>query len=362
MRPDLSWHPANDISHWSRPWFCLTLNDGSMKTKVYSTADAFDALAAHWNSLLQASAADTPFLTREWQTAFWRALGEGDLRIVAAYADDGKLIGIGPLYSVPGGHKTELRFIGGVDPSDYLDFIIVRGREADAGAAILDALAADPDWQIIDLYNIPEDSPTRTWLTPAAAVRGWTVSDERQTVTPKVMLNGSFDEYVASLDKRERHELRRKLRRAAAIEGLRWYLVDGEFASELEPEVDAFLDLMIRSRPDKADFMTPRMRSFFYEAVRAAHRGRWLQLAFLEIEGRKVATYLSFDYGDRLMVYNSGYEPDSPFSPGIVLIARLIERAVQHGKHIVDFMRGDEEYKYRLGAKDAWVHRIRVVR
>ncbi len=335
-----------------------------MKISIHTTASVFDSLSSEWNVLLHASQADTPFLTHEWQVACWRTLGEGALKVGEARDDVGTLIGVAPLFCAEIEGYRSLRFVGSVDPSDYLDFIIARGREADVGALIVDALAADRDWDRMDLYNIPQASPTRAWLVQAAAARGWQVTDERQVASPVLALPGSFEAYIAGLGKRERHEMRRKLRRAEAMDGLRWYLVDGEFASELEPEVEAFLDLMARSRADKEAFMTPQIRRFFHEGVRAAHRGGWLQLAFLEVEGRKAATYLSFDYDDRLMIYNSGYEPDDlqAVSPGIVLIARLIEHAIEQGKRIVDFMRGDEEYKYHLGAKDTWVHHISVAR
>lgn len=335
-----------------------------MRIATHTTDAVFDSLASEWNALLHASTADTPFLTLEWQAAFWHTLGEGALQVIETRDAAGALLGLAPLYRVERDGRRLLRFIGGVDPSDYLDFIITCGREADVGAAMLDALAADPEWDVLDLYNVPETSPTRVWLPSIAAARGWTLTDERQVVSPLLPLPDSFEAYLESLDSKERREMRRKLRRADATEGLRWYIVDGEFASELEPEVDAFLDLMVRSRIDKADFMTPRMRQFFYAGVRAAHRGGWLQLAFLEIEGRKAATYLSFDYGDRLMIYNSGYEPTAflALSPGIVLIARLIQQAIQKRKHAVDFMRGAEDYKYRLGARDTWIHHLRVER
>jgi CelD/BcsL family acetyltransferase involved in cellulose biosynthesis len=39
-------------------------------------------------------------------------------------------------------------------------------------------------------------------------------------------------------------------------------------------------------------------------------------------------------------------------SAGIVLVARMIEDAVGRGYTEFDFLRGDEQYKYRLGAKD----------
>ena len=335
-----------------------------MRVTIRTTAAAFETLAAEWNLLLRDSVADTPFLTVEWQTAYWRALGGEALKIVEVRNAGGALAGLAPLFLAEAPGQRSLRLVGGIDPSDYLDLILAPGREAELGSALIGALAAEDDWDRLDLYNVPEASPTRTWLAEAAASRDWGYLDERQVVSPILQLPGSFDGYVAGLGKRDRHELRRKLRRADAMEGLRWYVVDGEYASELEPEVDAFLDLMARSHPDKADFMTPKMRGFFYEAVRAAHRGRWLQLAFLEVEGRKAATYLSFDYGDRLMIYNSGYDPDTSggFSPGIVLLARLIEQAIQEGKRAVDFMRGGEEYKYRLGAKDTWVHCLSVGR
>jgi CelD/BcsL family acetyltransferase involved in cellulose biosynthesis len=335
-----------------------------MKLTVHHTEAVFDSLAPEWNALLHASAADTPFLTLEWQMAYWRTLGEGTLQVVEAREENGTLAGVAPLYLATVNGKRSLRFIGGVDPSDYLDLILAPGREAAIGAQVFELLAANGGWDRIDFYNVPETSPTRMWLPQAAAAHSWTLVDEQQVVSPRLPLPDSFDAYIEGLDKRERHEMRRKLRRAEAVEGLRWYLVDSEFASELEPEVDAFLDLMIRSRADKSEFMTPNMRRFFYEGVRAAHRGGWLQLAFLEIEGRKAATYLSFDYGDRLMIYNSGYEPDAflTLSPGIVLIARLIEQAIQQGRRLVDFMRGDEEYKYRLGAKNTWIHHLSVKR
>jgi len=335
-----------------------------MNTTTRTTDAVFNTLASEWNAVLRASRADTPFLTVEWQSAVWRVLGEGTLDVIEVREDDGTLIGVAPLYRVEVEGKRWLRLIGGIDPSDYLDFIFVNDREAEIGAQVLDVLSADPNWERLDLYNVPEASSTRMWLAQAAASRGWTFVEEKQTVSPLLTLPDSFEAYLESLDGKERREMRRKLRRADATEGLRWYIVDGEYAHELEPEVDAFLDLMVRSHAGKADFMTPQMRRFFYEAVRAAHRGGWLQLAFLEVEGRKAATYLSFDYGDRLMVYNSGFEPEAflALSPGIVLIARLIEKSIQHGRRAVDFMRGDEEYKYRLGAKNTWVYHIRVDR
>ena len=82
------------------------------------------------------------------------------------------------------------------------------------------------------------------------------------------------------------------------------------------------------------------------------------------MDGVKVATYLSFDYNRKRLVFNSGLETEGfqALSAGIVLAARIIEDAIQHGYMEFDFLRGDEKYKYQLGAKDTWIYHVRMDR
>ena len=93
---------------------------------------------------------------------------------------------------------------------------------------------------------------------------------------------------------------------------------------------------------------------------------RRLELAaeFVEVLGEKAASLLNFDYGDSILVYNSGYDPVSyrSLSPGIVVTARCIETAIELGRKTFDFLRGDEEYKYRFGAHDTMVRRLVIAR
>jgi len=127
-------------------------------------------------------------------------------------------------------------------------------------------------------------------------------------------------------------------------------------------EVDCFLDLMARSAPAKAAFLTPTMRAFFHDLAVAANEAGWLQLAFLELAGQKLAAYFNFVYNNRVLVYNSGLDgsADPGLGAGIILTAFLIRRAVEEGREAYDFLRGDERYKYRFGGVDVPVHRLVV--
>ena len=72
---------------------------------------------------------------------------------------------------------------------------------------------------------------------------------------------------------------------------------------------------------------------------------------------------MNFDYEDRIWVYNSGIDfTYREFSPGWVLLAYLLEWANQNKRQAFDFMRGDEDYKYRFGAFDRRVVRVMIRR
>jgi len=340
-----------------------------METSILRTTDLFDTLKPEWNALLHTSTADTPFLTHEWQCTWWECLCEGELFVITV-RDGGALVGIAPLFilsqpDADGKVRRLLRLIGSVDASDYLDLIAVRGREREVFDAMLDTLAQSNEWDALDLYNVPAASTTRLILPDLAAERSWTFTEETQVVCPIITLPATFEDYVQSLDKKERHEMRRKLRRGEGTEGLTWYAITGDDQSHnLDIEAEAFIDLMMKSRSDKSDFMTDPMRRFFHQMIHATHNGGFLHLSFLEVQGVKAATYLSFDYCQKRLVFNSGLETTGfqSLSAGIVLVARMIEDAIKRGYTEFDFLRGDEEYKYRLGAKDTWIYHLAVER
>jgi len=77
----------------------------------------------------------------------------------------------------------------------------------------------------------------------------------------------------------------------------------------------------------------------------------------------KAAGYLNFDYGNHFWVYNSGLDYNfGYYSPGWVLLGYLLEWANVNKRQAFDFMRGDEDYKYRFGGVDRFVMRAQIRR
>ena len=340
-----------------------------MKFHIYRDLQTLDALAETWNQLLAESASHVPFLRYEYLSTWWKTLGggewaQGDLFVVAASSDDDKMIGIAPLFFAPNPEgKPALMLIGSFEISDYLDLIVRPAAQTRFVDALLTFLTGPdvPPWEALDFYNLMDDSPTLDILRNSAERIGLAFSEEILQPAPRIALPDSWETYLAGLKKKQRHEIRRKLRRAeAAPEGIRWYFVEDEFA--LDAEMEAFMQLMAYS-PVKDEFLTRVMRTQMKSAVHAAFRAGWLQLAFLEIGGQKAAAYLNFDYANRIWVYNSGLNFDlRHYSPGWVLLSYLIQWAIENGRTTYDFMRGDEDYKYRFGGVNRYVKRVQIKR
>jgi CelD/BcsL family acetyltransferase involved in cellulose biosynthesis len=335
-----------------------------MRIEVHFEKGGFAALKPEWNDLVHRSCCDSLFLTWEWQSTWWEHLGQGQLLLLAFRdSDDGRLVGLAPLFASRREDKPGLNVVGCRDVSDYLDLIVEVGQEEAVYRALLDYLEGDgPEWDCFDLCNIPEASSTYTRLRELAEERGYQTLVEVEDVCPIIELPATWDDYLMSLDKKQRHEIRRKLRKAEGGSDAEFYVVGPEH--DLDAEMSAFIELHQQSTPEKDAFMDPEMQGFFYAVARALQDRGWLQLCFVEIRGTKSASLLNFDYGDDILVYNSGYDPTRfrHLSPGIVVSARAIELAISLGREKFDFLRGDEVYKYRFGAQDTLVRRLLIAR
>ena len=354
-----------------------------MQLRTITTLPAFDELAGEWNDLLACcSASHVPFLRHEYLRAWWQTLGGGEwspagagsmqpqVCVVAGFDQDNQLTGAAPLFFAQNRQgEPALLLLGSIEISDYLDLVVGPADLpifVDALFALLDSDQA-PGWQAMDWYNIPETSPTLPALKEAAERRGWSYAQERLQPCPNISLPGDWEIYLTGIDKKQRHEIRRKMRRAEENPvPVRWYIIGGAErsleANSLEVEVEDFMSLMAQD-PEKERFLTPLMRAQMHSAAQAAFQSGWLQLAFLEVGGVKAAGYLNFDYAGHIWVYNSGLNFElRELSPGWVLLGYLLKWANENHRLTFDFMRGDEDYKYRFGGINRYIVRAIVRR
>ena len=211
-----------------------------------------------WNTLLAESITNAPFLRYEYLAAWWQTLGGGewkDASLSLVTAHDDRLIGVAPLFRVINRDSLPaLMLVGSVEISDYLDMIVRKDDLSRFLSGVLDELNAQPpeSWSVLDWYNLPDSSPTLAALRDESAKRGWNYVEEIYKPTPSIPLPGDWETYLSGIDKKQRHEIRRKMRRAEeSDQKVGWYIVEDE--SQLDAEIDAFLALMATT-PKKLSF------------------------------------------------------------------------------------------------------------
>jgi CelD/BcsL family acetyltransferase involved in cellulose biosynthesis len=251
-----------------------------------------------------------------------------------------------------------LRFAGG-ELTDEQDVVAPAGQEVAVATAVGTWIAGETPRRV-RLDFVPEESPTLAAVGAVLSEHGYRVDRSRLITSPRLTLPSHFEQYVQGLGKKERHELRRKIRRLenATRASFRW-------ASEAErgATLDRFFALHRLSRGDKADFMTPDVELFFRDIADALAPLERLRLGVLRAHDEDAAVLFAFAYRGTLALYNAAYDPAlASLSIGIVGHAWAIRDAIGERFDTYDLLRGDEPYKYDLGAADRWLGRLEATR
>jgi len=327
-----------------------------------------EEIKSEWNHFIHNGITRVPFLRYEYLKDWWSTRGGGEWgqnsQLVIVRATEGNtLIGLAPCFVTEHAGKKELLFLGSIEISDYLDFLVQPQHLEEFAkgfiAYVRSTLAPQYALQAIDLYNLLDQSPTLQALQQAAAVAGLPCRVEELVKSPRITLPGDWETYLESIDKKQRHEIRRKMRRMQELQPpADWYITSDP--AQLDADIQEFMRLMAFD-PEKEAFLTAPMREEMALLMHEAFSSGLLQLAFLTIGGEKAAAYLNFDFMDRIWVYNSGIDPRfSEHSPGWVLLGHLLKWANENSRLEFDFMRGNEDYKYRFGAVDRAVMRLTI--
>jgi len=319
--------------------------------------EELEGLRGEWQDLLALTPEPHVFHRPLWNELWLEHFRDGREPLFLAARDGDRLVGVAPLMR----DGPRLALVGDHEICDYMDFVVEPGREGEFFPALLRSLGEEP-WQEIELRGLAAYSPALAALPGAASALGWRSEQELEAVAPRVELPSSWEEYLARLGKKDRHELRRKMRRLRQG-GARVELHDLRSRQEVAAGIDDFLRLHTAGRGDKTEFMSPEMERFFRDMSVALADEGLIRLFMLELDGRPAASVLCFDCCRQLHLYNSGFDPDlSSLSVGLLSKALCLEVAIKEGKSCLDFLRGAEPYKYDLGARDLPIYRCVVRR
>ncbi len=318
------------------------------------TEETFTSLNSYWTDSRHNLNWGSIFVFPGWSQVWWQVFGtEAELYLRAVRQGD-KIIGIAPLLV----KEKTASIIGSDDICDYLDFVIAPGMETDFFSVLLDDLRQN-SINHLDLRPLRPDSTVLTDLVEIARERKYDIHCQSEDVSLELELPPTWDEYLALLAVKQRHEVKRKLRRLWEAGNVDYHIVEDSAA--VHAAMDTFLKLFSESREDKATFMTARMESFFRSLADTMTEAGLLRLGILELDTLPMAMVMCFDYNDCVYLYNSGYNPHySALSVGLLSKVLCIKDSIQRGRKKFDFLKGGEPYKYHLGGREVPLYSCQI--
>ncbi len=326
--------------------------------RIVFSEDARDFFRPEWIQLVDSDPTTTFFHQPRYLKLYWEEFGH-DTRLQLAFGEeDGRTVGA---CAFELHERGLLRFLGGTEVTDYMGPVGAAGYEDAFAKELLGALAERGDWSSADLRGLGEDSPWLPRMADAAGSLGLSIEPGLDAVAPFLELAPTWDDYLAGLPGKLRHELRRKARRLDAEVGE--HRVVFATPGTLEDDLGLFAEMHRTSEGPKGHFMVPGMELFFRRLGELFIPQGEFHLAFLEAGGVRLAGAIAFRHRGVFNLYNSAFDRSMrELAPGMVLVADLIEHAIADGCGTFDMLKGDLAYKYRFGAVRREVRKLEIAR
>jgi CelD/BcsL family acetyltransferase involved in cellulose biosynthesis len=325
--------------------------------RLIKDGEGFASLEPFWNQLVRASVASTCHSTFEWLFTWWRHFSaDKRLLLIAAY-EDGMLAGLAPLYvDEHSDGFRDLHFIG-QGLSDYADLITPRDRPNVAESLVSAVLDLRSSWDGMDLEEIPARSPNKAFLDSAIEADNIPAAWQRTVRCPYLPIETGWEEFYGTMGKGFRHEVRNKLNRwnsrgSGRIEGFELRYVDRREVDSMF--VDEVVSLSERRRSfdgHRSPFLNHPDQEFLREVLPLMGRRNQLRAGELRSGDTLLAFMLAFHWEGTASTWNTQYEPAfAAFSLGRIVLVRFAEQRFREGCHELDFMRGEEPYKFQWTA------------
>jgi CelD/BcsL family acetyltransferase involved in cellulose biosynthesis len=337
-----------------------------MPVRVLTKEEEFSALQSTWQELFDSNPNNTPYQSWYWNFTWWKHFGtSGALRLVLV-EEDGRLIGIAPLFVARRFRGLPLKHLNFISHkrADYLDFIVRPGNETGFFRQLFEFLVSGPpEWLFIELKDLSERSTNLLPLLRESARAFPALSLESVQLCVTLELTRGWDEFVATLGKRMRKDVgydRRFLAKHLAV--------DFRILESAHTDGAALDDLITVYRgrwqgKEATQFDGGASARFEREIALRFSEAGWYRLYLLYADQKPAAGLLGYVLHDKFYADVFAHSPSyEKYSVGNVLLGMAIEDCIANHWAELDLSRGDEAYKSRWNGQTKRNYCLRIFR
>jgi CelD/BcsL family acetyltransferase involved in cellulose biosynthesis len=327
------------------------------KIEVVTDAARIFATESAWNALWH-RAGGRIFQRHDWITTWMTAMRERrEMRPLFVFAWDGEtLVGILPCAIHRRSGMRMLQWAAQLF-SDYCDCLIDPDVAAETVlAALWDGLWRAGGFDVINIQQIRPDATCRTFLE--GQVDRTLQPGERSERCMRIENQWENGEaFFRSLNKKGRNNHTRGKRILSELGGDAVFEViePGRSIDAEMAETMRLKEIWLRATDPASPLLTvdgPVLRAM----LTCAWASGLTRLFLLRSGGTIVAASVNFVYANRLEAYFTSYDAAyERASPGTILIVEYAKWAFDRGLTLVDFLRGEEAFKFRMANAETLV-------
>lgn len=311
---------------------------------------SFVRLEGQWNDTVDRAGHTHPFLRHEWLRAWWDAFGPGKTLNVLVVRAGNRILALAPLMlentRMYGVNVKRIQFLHN-DHTPKADVIVAERADEVYPALWKTLLDSRGRWDVLQLGQLPSDSPTHDQISRLAKVAKYPTALWASDVSPYLELTNNWNTYLGSRPAKLKSNLRNRLNRLTKLgEPALEVIEGGEAIREARDQALALEDSGWKREAGTAIYSDPQVLQFYtLLADRAASYG-WLRLLFLTVNGQRIATSYASRYQDRLSFFKTGYNADfAQYGPFKLLTYFAIRDGYDTGLREVDFLGDAEPWK-----------------
>lgn len=342
--------------------------------------ETFQNIRKNWDAVYAADPDAHFFLSSVWLSGWLRRISEPWF-ILAAKPDpqesdpkDSFYVAFFPLKLVlidreDGTFSTHL-YMAGNSIADYTGILCMPGYEGEAISAFADYIQKQVSWTSFDLQNTFRDDAKILQLLkrfPHGVFKFTQHSLQNvgektdQYLAPYLELPGDWEDYLNhSIRSNTRQKIRRYLKK---VESSETFSISYTDADRQESDIEILLQLWLSQWQGVKGEACDDIVQYLRYILQHCFDKDCLYLSILW-QGEKplaaIANFLDRPKQSMLFVISGRDETCQNIPPGLILHADAIRYAIQKGFQVYDFLRGNEDYKYSLGAKERSIWHIRA--
>jgi CelD/BcsL family acetyltransferase involved in cellulose biosynthesis len=329
-----------------------TLRDPSFEMQEIRTFESLINILPEWKDLWLQDPHSTIFQSPEWVTSWLRYLNRKEFQILT-FRENDRLLGLVPLVissSLNSPNHHEIRLLG-MGVSDYLDGVFDPKYGEEIAATCFECLLRKlKDDDLISFRQLRVNSPLLNGFISSSWIES--VNPDESCPVLKLPINVGDLKYVLPTHQFQKLSYyQRRLKKHGHI----------NFESICENNFDEVTGKLFQLH--KKRWMTKNqvgvldgecIQEFHKDIMKAFLRAGLLRFYALRINQKIVAVIYGYAHRKRFLFYLGGFDPEfEHLNVGTLMIGYAIEESIREGMLEFDFLRGNEPYKYKWGAKDS---------